>query len=134
MSRRKSIYLPGFRHTNPIPVASQVGSFLVSGALTGRDADTREMPDDLNLQYANVFALVRALLAAAAGSTDDIVKMTFHLADPRNRDALNREWVAMFPDPDSRPARQVLAARLDGGALVHCDLVAVLATATGDDL
>ena len=32
----------------------------------------------------------------------------------------------MFPDPANRPARQVMAAQLDGGAVVHCDLFAVL--------
>ena len=69
-------------------------------------------------------------LAAAGGTTDDIVKMTFWLADPRDRDALNREWLAMFPDPAHRPARQAVAAQLDGGSLVQCDLFAVLDGAT----
>ena len=124
--RRTSIELPGFAHANPIPVASRIGSFLVSGVLTGRDPATGELPSDLDTQCANVFAHVRALLGAAGGSTDDIIKMTFWLADPRDRIALNRAWVAMFPDPTSRPARQAVAATLDGGMLVQCDLMAVL--------
>jgi hypothetical protein len=32
----------------------------------------------------------------------------------------------MFPDPGHRPARQAIAAQLDGAALVHCDLLAVI--------
>jgi len=52
--------------------------------------------------------------------------MTFWLVDLRDRDALHREWLAMFPDPTNRRARQAVAAQLDGGALVHCDPVAVL--------
>lgn len=126
MAERVSIELPGFAHANPIPVASRIGPFLASGALTGRDPETREMPPDLDRQCANVFAHVRALMAAAGGSTGDILKMTFRLADRRDREALNREWLAMFPDPARRPARQTLDARLEGGALVHCDLLAVL--------
>jgi 2-iminobutanoate/2-iminopropanoate deaminase len=126
MSPRTSIYLPGFSHVNPIPVASRIGPFLASGLLTGRDPVTHEMPAGLDEQCANVFTHVRSLTAAADATTDDIVKMTFWLADPRNRDALNREWLAMFPDPTSRPARQAVAAQLDGGALVQCDLLAVL--------
>ncbi|TRW47003.1 RidA family protein [Georgenia yuyongxinii] len=126
MPRRTSIYLPGFGHENPIPVASRIGPFLCSGVLTGRDPATSEMPDGLDEQCANVFTHVRALMTAAGASTDDIVKMTFHLASYRDRAALNREWLAMFPDPASRPARQAMAATLDGGALIHCDLVAVL--------
>ena len=126
MTRRRSIDVPGFVHGNPIPVASSLGSFLVSGVLTGRDPETLEMPVGLEKQCANVFTYVRTLMDAAGGSTDDILKMTFWLADYRDRDALNQEWLAMFPDPTSRPARQAVAAQLDGGALVHCDLMAVL--------
>ena len=127
MPRRTAIYLPGFGHENPIPVASRMGPFLFSGALTGRDPETARMPETLDGQVTNVFAHVRALMAAAGGSTDDLAKLTFHLVRYRDRAALNREWEAMFPDPATRPARQVLAATLDGGALVHCDVVAVLA-------
>lgn len=32
----------------------------------------------------------------------------------------------MFPAPQSRPARQVMAAQLDRGALIQADLLAVL--------
>jgi enamine deaminase RidA (YjgF/YER057c/UK114 family) len=127
---RVSIELPGFEHANPIPVASRIGPFLASGVLTGRDPATRELPDDLDQQCANVFTHIRALLEAAGGTTDDILKMTFHLADPKDRVALNREWLAMFPDPAHRPARHSVAAQLDGMALVHCDLLAILAGAS----
>lgn len=126
MTKRISVELPGFSHANPIPAASRIGPFLASGAITGRDPVTREMPPSLDQQCANVFSHVRALLAAAGGTPADILKMTVHLADYRNRDALNRQWLAMFPDPASRPARQVVAAELDSGALIHCDLLAVL--------
>lgn len=126
MSRRTSIYLPGFAHSNPIPVASRIGNQLATGALTGRDGATKEMPPSLDDQCANVFGHVRAVLTAAGGSTDDIIKMTFWLADYRNREALNREWIAMFPDPENMPARQVLAAQLDGDSLLQCSLEAIL--------
>lgn len=129
MADRVSVEVAGFGHANPIPAASRIGPFLASGALTGRDPVTREMPPGLDAQCANVFAHVRELMAAAGGSTDDVLKLTVHLADPGDREALNREWLAMFPDPGRRPARQVLAARLDGGALVHADLLAVLPAA-----
>ncbi|WP_062388061.1 RidA family protein [Demequina iriomotensis] len=126
MRRRQSIDLQGFSHANPIPAASRIGPHLYSGVLTGRDPGTREMPVSLEAQCVNVFMQVRSLMAAAGGQLDDIVKMTFWLADYRDRDALNREWVAMFPDPDDRPARQSMAATLDGGCLIQCDLVAIL--------
>ena len=98
----------------------------MSGVLTGRDPATGEMPPALDAQCANVFAHVRALMHAAGGTPDDIIKMTFWLSEYRDRDALNREWTAMFPDAATRPARQVMAAQLDGGSLVQCDLSAIL--------
>lgn len=131
MPRRVSIDLPGFAHANPIPAASRIGPFVYSGVLTGRDPVTREMPEGLDAQCANVFAHVEELMTAAGGSSDDIVKMTFWLARYRDRDALNREWLAMFPDATSRPARQAMAAELDGGSLIQCDLVAILDEESG---
>src|SRR5690606_37072765 len=97
--------------------------------LTGRDPVTKEMPPGLDAQVANIFAHVRELMAAADATTDEIIKITVWLAEDRYRDreALNREWTAMFPDAGSRPARQVMAARFDGATLVQCDLQAVLA-------
>ena len=123
--RRQSIELSTFDHSNPIPAAARIGPFLFSGVLTGRDPLTREFPDGLHPQCVAVFNQVRALLTAAGGTTDDIAKMTFWLADYRDREALNREWLAMFPDAANRPARQAMAADLDGGCLIQCDLVAV---------
>ncbi len=126
MSRRESIYLEGFAHKNPVPAACRIGQHLHTGVLTGRDPETHEMPEDLDSQLANIFGHVRELMRVAGGSTDDIVKMTVFLRDYRDREALNREWIAMFPDPEDRPTRQVMAAVLDGDTLVQADLVAIL--------
>lgn len=124
MTRRRAIQVETFAHVNPVPAASRVGPLLMSGVLPGRDPESGEMPADLTSQLAHVFTLIREVMSAAGGSTDDIVKLTFHLVDFRDRNALNDEWTRMFPDPATMPARQVIAAALDGGALVHADLVA----------
>lgn len=126
MADRISITIPGFAHANPVPVASRIGPYVYSGVLTGRDPETKVFPLDLDTQMANVFDRVRELMEAAGGTVDDIIKLTFWLADYRDREALNREWLALFPDPATRPARQAMAARLDEGSLLQCDLVAIL--------
>ncbi|GAA2697605.1 RidA family protein [Actinoplanes palleronii] len=125
-TRRRSVHVGGFAHVNPVPAASRIDRFVFSGAITGRDPRTRAMPADLAGQCANMFGHVREIVEAAGGSTDDIVKMTVWLRDLRDRDALNEQWTAMFPDPDSRPARHALAATFDGDTLVQCDFIAVL--------
>ncbi len=126
MTPRESIELPVFGHENPIPVASRKGPFVFSGALTGRDPDTGALPETLDEQVANIFRHVRALMAEVGGTTDDIMKMTVWLVDHRNRAALNREWIDLFPDPSSRPARHVVKADLDSGILVQADVTAIL--------
>lgn len=122
----RSVHAGGFGHDNPVPAASRIGPFVFSGAITGRDPATRAMPADLDTQCANMFRHVREIVAAAGGGPGDIAKMTVWLRDYRDREALNREWTAMFPDPDDRPARHALAAEFDGDTLVQCDFVAVL--------
>ncbi|KAB1643950.1 RidA family protein [Gulosibacter chungangensis] len=128
--RRRSIYSPGFSHENPIPAASKIGPYVFSGVLTGRDPQTGQLGDDLAAQCRHVFTHVRNVMAAAGGSTDDIAKLNVWLVDYRDREALNAEWLAMFPDAESRPARQVMAAQLDRGALIQVDLVAILPDAS----
>ena len=124
--QRVSIYLQGFGHDNPIPVASKIGPYLASGVLTGRDPETQQMPVDLASQVANVFEHIRHLMAAAGGGPEHILKLNIHLVDYRDRAALNEHWLQMFPDPASRPARQVMSATLDRGALIQADLLAIV--------
>jgi 2-iminobutanoate/2-iminopropanoate deaminase len=126
MNRRQSVDVDGFAHQNPVPAASRIGNIVFSGAITGRDPETKLMPTDLDSQVVNLFGHVRQIVEAAGGSTDDIIKFTVFLSDYRNRDAVNREWALMFPDPSSRPARHALKAEFDGDMQVQCDFVAVI--------
>jgi 2-iminobutanoate/2-iminopropanoate deaminase len=49
------------------------------------------------------------------------------LKDRSQRAPVNAEWLKMFPDAHSRPARHALPMdNMDGGALVQCDFTAVI--------
>ncbi len=127
MAKRKSIEIPGFKHQNPIPVASRIGNLLMSSVTSGVDPGTRNLPPELPRQIANLFAHIKATVEAAGGTPDDIIKITFWMKDPVNgRAAINEEWVKMFPDPDSRPARHTQHLAGDGPSQISCDFVAVL--------
>ena len=123
---RRSIEVEGFKHGNPIPAASRIGNIVMSGVISARDARTATMPDTLAGQCAAMFANVRAIVEAAGGTVESILKMTVWLRDPSDRKALNEEWVKMFPDPAARPARHSLPHQGGGNALVLCDFTAVL--------
>jgi 2-iminobutanoate/2-iminopropanoate deaminase len=73
-----------------------------------------------------MFANLKRIVEAAGGTTGDVIKMTVWMNDRSRRDALNHEWLKMFPDAQARPARHTMQASLDGGKLIECDIVAVL--------
>jgi len=127
MSTRRSISVDGLHHGGqPIPSASLVRGVLVSGGIAGLDPETGHVPDDLERQTEVIFENIRRVLEAAGGSTEEIVRVTFYARDRSSRDAINRHWLEMFPDPDSRPARHTLTYDLPDPMLVQCDVIAVL--------
>ncbi|MFF2274009.1 RidA family protein [Agromyces sp. NPDC058136] len=128
---RITIEIDGFAHENPVPAACRIGPLVQSGVLTARDPVTGEIPADLDTQVTLVFARVREVMAAVGGGVGDILKLTLWVADHRDREAINREWIAMFPDAADRPARQVMAAPLDRGCLVQAELTAVIEERAG---
>lgn len=126
MSRRKSIYIAGFKHKNPIPNACVIDGLLMSGIILGVDPVTGELPATIEAQCANMFGHVKTIIDAAGGSPADIVKMTVWLRDHSHRQPVNDEWVKLFPDHDDRPARHALPLVAEGPSLVQCDVTAVL--------
>ena len=127
MAKRKSINYPGFKHENPIPNASRVGSILMSSIISGRDPETSTMPPDLAGQVSNVFKQIKLCVEAAGGTPDDIIKIEFWMKQPSTgRAALNEEWVKMFPDEATRPARHTQQLGADSPQHVSCALTAVI--------
>ncbi len=128
MEKRQSIAVPGVKHKNPIPSGSKRGPFLATGAISGTDPSTGEVPADLDRQCALMFANVREILKAAGGSPEDIIKMTVWMRERSLRETLNRHWILMFPDPGSRPARHTMTSHdLTPPIEIQCDFLAVLA-------
>jgi enamine deaminase RidA (YjgF/YER057c/UK114 family) len=125
MSKRKSVNIGGFKHTNPIPNASRIGDLVMSGVIIGVDPATGKLPSDLKQQCVNMFGHVRNIVGAAGCTIDDIIKITVWLKDPADRAILNEEWIKMFPDAESRPARHALPHMGGGETLILCDVTAV---------
>ena len=66
----------------------------------------------------------------AARRVEDIIKVTFWMKELQ-RKPVNDEWVKMFPDPASRPARQIMEVPMEPEVLVECDFMAVIEEAGG---
>jgi 2-iminobutanoate/2-iminopropanoate deaminase len=123
---RRSIEVPGLRHSAPIPQAAVVGNLLVSGGISPMDPETGTIPDGTDEQVALVFANVRRVLAAAGGTPEDVVKVTAFVQDRSIRSVIDKYWVEMFPDAASRPARHTLTIDLQGRTQLQLEIMAVL--------
>lgn len=124
---RRSIHVTGFKHSNPVPAASRIGNIVMSGVISAKDAATGNIPDTLAEQVKAMFANFREILAASGAQPEHVIKMNVWLADFYDRAALNEEWVATFPDPASRPARQAHAlVGKEGKSVIICDFTAVI--------
>ncbi len=124
-STRRSIYLEGFGHSNPIPAACRIGNLVWSGSIQGTDPQTGEYGETLEAQSRLMFEQLRRIAQAAGVSVGDIIKVTVWMKDRTQRAALNGPWLEMFPDPESRPARHTMNGDLDGRKLVECEFIAV---------
>lgn len=126
MSHRRSVVVPEIAHAFPVPNASRIGNMVVSGSISGVDPTLRAMPDGMAAQCANMFVNVKSVIETAGGTVDDIIKITVFIRDRNNREPLNEEWIRMFPDPESRPARHAQPLLIDGPSLIQCDFFAVI--------
>lgn len=126
VSIRKSIYIGAQKHgQQPIPAACLKNGVLVSGAVYGADMSSSAPAPGLDEQCAVLFDRIRAIVQAAGGSLEDIVKMSIRMADPEQREVLNKHWLRSFPDADSRPARHVEPMPA-GRRLIAAEFMAVL--------
>ena len=124
---RRSIEVPGLKHKNPIPSASIIGTFLATGVIFPKNPQTGETPADFEGQCAQIFANIRAIMKEAGGSTEDVLKLNVYLRDKSLRPKVNVEWLKMFPDENSRPARHVFASDdLNEGDHIEAEMLAVI--------
>lgn len=126
MPRRKSIYVDGMGHANPIPAACRIGNTVMSGVILGKDPATGKPAATLEDQVRFMFDNLEAIVKASGCTMDDVIKVTVWMNDRTKREVLNARWIAMFPDPHDRPARHTMDATLGGGIQVQCDFTAVV--------
>jgi 2-iminobutanoate/2-iminopropanoate deaminase len=122
---RRSIYVDEIAHQSPIPNASRIGNIIVSGLIRGADPATGRLADTLERQCAFMFRHMREAVEAGGATVADIIKVTVWMKE-LTRKPINDEWVKMFPDPASRPARQVMEVPMEPGVLIQCDFMAII--------
>jgi len=129
MIKREVIKVPNVpKHgDNPIPVCVRMGNQIFPSVINGRDPKEQGVSDDPQKQIAQAFINMKNIIEAAGGSTDSIAKVIVYLKEFKHREIVNREWTAMFPDEDNRPARHTMtSAELRGKTLIQLDVTAML--------
>jgi len=107
-------------------IAATTGEMVwVSGQVPVDPATGQLIEDDIGLQTALVLRHVAAILAAAGGGLEHVVKTTVFLADLGDFAAMNEVYAHAFGD--AAPARAtVQVAGLPLGARVEIEAVAVI--------
>lgn len=127
MPKRRNIKIENLKHENPIPVACVIGNTLVTSGIFGKNPQTGEIPPDIESQCKFMFENIRRIMMAAGGTSGDIIKMTVWVKDKSIKNQLNVEWLKMFPDENSRPARHSISYQdFPAPALVQCEIMAIL--------
>jgi len=110
----------------PYSQAIRSGAFLfLSGQIPLDPATGQLVGGDVAAQTRQVLDNLRAVLAAAGGSLDHVVRTTVYLADLGDFAAMNEVYGAYFTSP--APARAtVQVARLPRDARVEIDAIAHL--------
>jgi 2-iminobutanoate/2-iminopropanoate deaminase len=132
VSPRQVIQLPGAGHKAPIPAAVRIGNLLFSSAIGGRDPATGEYSDRPEDQARQAFRNMATVVRAAGGDVGDIAHVTVFLKDLADKKYVDEEWLAMFPDPEDRPARHAMTVDRGGRMLVQVEIIAVLDAAVLD--
>jgi 2-iminobutanoate/2-iminopropanoate deaminase len=111
----------------PYSQAVRAGQLLfISGQIPIDPATGTLIAGDIAAMTHRVFANIKAILAAAGGTLDQVVRTTVFLADMNDFAAMNDVYATYFSQP--APARStVQAARLPKDARVEIDVIAVLA-------
>jgi enamine deaminase RidA (YjgF/YER057c/UK114 family) len=109
--QRSNHEIPGHGHHDPIPMGARIGDLYASSGVSGVDpssADKLEPVEGAAGQAHFGLGNIRALAEQGGLSADDIGHITVLVQDYADLPAIDAEWAAMFPDPDNRPARQVM--------------------------
>ena len=126
-SRPRSLEVPGVTHGSaPIPMGARVGNVIYSSGILGKDPASDALPDDGAAQMRFAFQNMLTLLKQGGSGIRDVVRMTVYLKDNALREALNAQWLALFPNEHDRPARHVLIYPLAGPMQVQLEIVAVV--------
>ncbi|HKZ06346.1 MAG TPA: RidA family protein [Methylomirabilota bacterium] len=123
---RKEIIRVGSAAPNPnLSAATRFGNLVFVSGQTGRHPVTGETGKDVREQTRNILERVKAILAAAGTSLDNVLTVTTYLTRVSDLAAYNEEYAKYFPG--DKPARTTVTV----AALNVPDLVIEITVTAG---
>ena len=110
------------RQLRPFSPAVRAGDFVYVSGQVPANAEGEIVAGGIETQTRQVMDNLKAALALAGATFDDVCKSNCWLADARDFGAFNRVYMSYFPT--GRPARSTTEARLMVDAKVEVDVVA----------
>jgi len=110
------------RQLRPFSPAVRAGDFVYVSGQVPANAEGEIVAVGIEAQTRQVMDNLKAALALAGATFDDVCKSNCWLADARDFGAFNRVYMSYFPQ--ARPARSTTEARLMVDAKVEVDVVA----------
>lgn len=109
----------------PYSHAVKAGNLLFLSGQVGIDPATGKIEGDITAQTRQAIANVKAVLATAGCTLDNVVKTTVYLGEMHFFNAMNEVYAAEFGEP--YPARSAIAVKeLPKQALVEIEVIAAL--------
>jgi len=119
----KEVINMGAAEGRPFSPAVKFGNLLFLSGSIGMDPETGELPPDVGEQTTQCLKNLGLILRQADMDYSDAVKCTVYLADLEDYAAMNKAYIAFFPeDPPARACVQV--AGLVRGAKVEISMIA----------
>jgi reactive intermediate/imine deaminase len=110
------------RQVRPFSPAVRAGDFVYVSGQVPAGADGEIVAGGIEAQTRQVMENLKAALALAGATFDDVCKSTCWLQDARDFGAFNRVYMSYFGN--GRPARSTTEARLMVDAKVEIDMIA----------
>jgi len=110
------------RQARPFSPAVRAGAFIYMSGQVPANAEGEIVVGGIEAQTRQVMENLKAVLAMAGATLDDVCKSTVWLQDARDFGAFNRIYMSYFGE--NKPARSTTEARLMVDAKVEIDVVA----------
>ena len=101
------------------------GNLVFVSGMVGKDMVTGRWPAGIEAQAAQALENLRAVLAAAGCSLDDVVKVTAWLTDPAHGAAIAEVYSRAFPSPMPARSAPVVTGFPVPEALISIEAIAV---------